>query len=106
MSTTRAPASFRFFVSAIWEEAIRSGRIDRGVGEYPKPIRLALEMAAHEETERQALRGELECLVAHHGSVGDWRPMTEHEARREAIALAFCNDGSQGFARFAVPRDR
>lgn len=52
------------------------------------------------------LRGELECLVAHHGSVGDWRPMTEHEARREAVALAPCNDGSQSFARFAVPRGR
>ncbi len=33
-----------------------------GVGGYPVPIRLALEMAAHEETERQALKGQLKWL--------------------------------------------
>jgi hypothetical protein len=33
-----------------------------GVGSYPVPIRLALEMAAHEETERQALQGQLKWL--------------------------------------------
>ena len=34
----------------------------QGLREYPLPIRLALEMAAHEETERQALRGQLKWL--------------------------------------------
>ncbi len=33
-----------------------------GVGSYPVPIKLALEMAAHEETERQALKGQLKWL--------------------------------------------
>ncbi|UCD23543.1 MAG: hypothetical protein JSW51_10925 [Gemmatimonadota bacterium] len=34
----------------------------KGLREYPMPVRLALEMAAHEETERQALRGQLKWL--------------------------------------------
>jgi hypothetical protein len=34
----------------------------RGLRDYPMPVRLALEMAAHEETERQALRGQLKWL--------------------------------------------
>jgi hypothetical protein len=33
-----------------------------GVGSYPMPTRLALEMAAHEETERRALQGHLKWL--------------------------------------------
>lgn len=39
-----------------------AGYAERGVGTYPMPTRLALEMAAHEETERRALRGELRWL--------------------------------------------
>jgi hypothetical protein len=34
----------------------------QGIGQYPMPMRLALEMAAHEETERQALQGHLKWL--------------------------------------------
>ena len=35
---------------------------NKGIGQYPMPVRLALEMAAHEETERQALQGRLKWL--------------------------------------------
>jgi hypothetical protein len=38
------------------------GLADRGVRHYPASIRLALEMAAHEQTEREALRGEIAWL--------------------------------------------
>jgi hypothetical protein len=34
-----------------------------GIPEFPRPIRLALEMAAHEEAERRAMEGELEELA-------------------------------------------
>jgi hypothetical protein len=34
------------------------------IGELPTEVRLALEMAAHEETERRALHGELALLEA------------------------------------------
>ncbi len=34
----------------------------QGIGHYPMPTRLALEMAAHEETERHALQGHLKWL--------------------------------------------
>jgi hypothetical protein len=34
----------------------------KGIGQYPMHVRLALEMAAHEETERQALQGRLKWL--------------------------------------------
>ncbi len=44
------------------KEIKRLGLNRRGVREYPMPVRLALEIAAHEETERQALRGELKWL--------------------------------------------
>jgi hypothetical protein len=46
----------------------------------------------------------LERLIAHHGSVGDWAPTSEAEARREILALARHNDGAHDFARFSVPR--
>ena len=38
------------------------GLNEKGIGQYPMPIRLALEMAAHEETERQALQGRLKWM--------------------------------------------
>lgn len=51
---------------AYFEAAARrlaaSGFAERGVGYYPISTRLALEMAAHEETERQALQGQLKWL--------------------------------------------
>jgi len=39
-----------------------AGYANQGVGAYPTSTRLALEMAAHEETERQALQGQLKWL--------------------------------------------
>ncbi|UCG87037.1 MAG: hypothetical protein JSW71_00375 [Gemmatimonadota bacterium] len=38
------------------------GMRKKGLRQYPIPMRLALEMAAHEETERHALRGQLKWL--------------------------------------------
>jgi hypothetical protein len=50
------------YIEEIAQRLKESGYSGSGVGSYPMPTRLALEMAAHEETERQALRGQLKWL--------------------------------------------
>lgn len=52
----------REFFEAAARRARKMGLSEVGVGRYPVDLRLALEMAAHEETERQALAGELKWL--------------------------------------------
>ena len=51
----------RFFTAATRAHGAREGR---SIVAMPEPVRLALEMAAHEEQERRALEGELASLEA------------------------------------------
>jgi hypothetical protein len=50
------------YIEATARQLRREGLGRKGLREYPIHVRLALEMAAHEETERQALRGQLKWL--------------------------------------------
>ncbi len=50
------------YVATTAQRLERLGLGHSGVGQYPISTRLALEMAAHEETERHALRGQLKWL--------------------------------------------
>jgi hypothetical protein len=52
----------RAYFDTVAKRIRKSDLKEKGVGQYPMPIRLALEMAAHEETERQALQGRLKWL--------------------------------------------
>jgi len=52
----------RAYFDAVASRIRKSELKEKGIGQYPMPIRLALEMAAHEETERQALQGRLKWL--------------------------------------------
>ncbi len=50
------------YIEATARQLRREGLGRKGLRQYPIHVRLALEMAAHEETERQALRGQLKWL--------------------------------------------
>ena len=50
------------FFAAARTHALAAKGHPRAVHEYPAPVRLALEMAAHEESERLAMQGELAAL--------------------------------------------
>ena len=60
------PDSRRLFAAQTLKRARVATQGERGrvLGSLPKPVRLALEMAAHEDTERRALEGELAMLEA------------------------------------------
>jgi hypothetical protein len=75
---------------AFFNEAIRTGHINRQLlmrspegllASYPLPVRLALEMAVHEEQERRALEGELQLLEA------AWREAEEIAAISDDLLL-------------------
>ncbi len=73
--------------------AHETGLADKGLGSYPRAVRLALEMAAHEETEREALEGRVKWLERR------WR-----EAERVAeIADSLFTDPVQGLPWIAPP---
>jgi hypothetical protein len=57
-----AAGSADAYIETIARRLKESGFAGNGVGTYPMPTRLALEMAAHERTERDALRGQLKWL--------------------------------------------
>lgn len=57
LERSREPAGF--FRDAV---TMHAGRSEASVAKLPHPVRLALEMAAHEEAERRALEGELAAL--------------------------------------------
>lgn len=52
----------RYFIRAI-QYARTKGKLDRSIHTWRPEIRLAVEMAAHEEAERRAMHGELELLA-------------------------------------------
>ena len=52
----------RAYFDSVAKRIRKSDLRKKGIGQYPMPVRLALEMAAHEETERQALQGRLKWL--------------------------------------------
>lgn len=58
-----------------------SGDPSRDVGHLPAPLRLALEMAAHEDVERRAMEGELDALAA------AWREAEEVAAIADDLTL-------------------
>jgi hypothetical protein len=75
---------------AFFDSAIRTGHINRHLlmrspegllASYPLPVRLALEMAVHEEQERRALEGELMLLEA------AWREAEEIAAISDDLLL-------------------
>ena len=75
----------RFFGVAAREARARESKAF--VGALPHPMRLALEMAAHEDTERRALEGELE-LLAH-----AWKQAEEVAAIADSMLVpAFVDD--------------
>ncbi|TVP78215.1 MAG: hypothetical protein EA352_02420 [Gemmatimonadales bacterium] len=69
------------FLGKVEQEARRRGQGYTTVPRLPAPLRLALEMAAHEETEREALEGELSWLEA------TWREAEEVAAIADDLAL-------------------
>lgn len=72
----------RMFIDGVkWSGRSDSFQRSWQVGELDKPIRLALEMAAHEETERRALQGELAALEA------VWREAEEIAAIADELTL-------------------
>ena len=70
----------RFFATAR-DLAGRKDLATRAVHEYPAPIRLAVEMAAHEESERLAMQGDLATLE------GAWREAEEIAAIADDMFL-------------------
>jgi hypothetical protein len=70
------------FLSRAEEEARSQGAGYRDVWNMPLEIRLALEMAAHEDAERRALQGELAELEQH------WREAEELAAIADALPLS------------------
>ncbi|MBX3133211.1 MAG: hypothetical protein KF689_07495 [Gemmatimonadaceae bacterium] len=72
----------RMFIDGVkWSGRSTSFERSWQLGELDKPIRLALEMAAHEETERRALQGELAALEA------VWREAEEIAAIADELTL-------------------
>lgn len=69
-----------------------------GLSQLPAPVRLALEMAAHEETERRALEGELHLLA------GAWRDAEEIAAIADDLLLP--RSVEEGIARLKGTPDR
>jgi hypothetical protein len=63
--------SAQAYFSRILKYGQKQGWQYTGLNEYPQEMRLAFEMASHEETERAALEGELAQLEA------DWREAEE-----------------------------
>jgi hypothetical protein len=70
------------FLERAEEDARRMGAGHRDVWEMPLEIRLAMEMAAHEDAERRALEGELAELEQH------WREAEALAAIADALPLA------------------
>lgn len=70
------------FLARAEDDARRMGLGYRDVWEMPVEIRLAMEMAAHEDAERRALEGELVDLERH------WREAEELAAIADALPLA------------------
>lgn len=70
------------FLARAEEDARRQGAGHRDVWEMPLEIRLALEMASHEDAERRALQGELAELERH------WREAESVAAIADGLAVA------------------
>lgn len=69
------------FLERAEEDARRMGAGHRDVWEMPLEIRLAMEMAAHEDAERRAMEGELAELERH------WREAEELAAIADGLPL-------------------
>ncbi len=78
----RVKSPDRVFLDGVkWSGLAESRGQSWELNELDRPIRLALEMAAHEETERQALQGELAALEA------IWREAEEIAAIADELTL-------------------
>jgi hypothetical protein len=75
-----AGSADRYFLRVLKLGQTRAWR-DTGIDDYPEHTRLAFEMAAHEETERAAVEGELAQLEA------DWREAEEIAAIADNLFL-------------------
>ncbi len=77
----RLGAPERVFVDGLKRSSSGTGDASWQFGELPREMRLALEMAAHEETERRALEGELGALEQ------AWREAEEVAAIADELTL-------------------
>ncbi|HYR09274.1 MAG TPA: hypothetical protein VEQ60_15930, partial [Longimicrobium sp.] len=88
------------FLAHAEDDARRMGLGYRDVWHMPMEIRLAMEMAAHEDAERRALEGELVDLARH------WREAEEVAAIADALPVASAVEDKLTGLRAAAPQPK
>jgi len=82
----------RAYIESVANRVRRSELKEKGIGQYPMHVRLALEMAAHEETEREALRGRLRWLERRWRQAEEIAEIADNLFTMPAIACSSASD--------------